>query len=57
MAARGRRLLRLGRGAFGGGWCWRIGVRGGVFLGSGSVFSCVGGGVWDCGLTVQEISR
>ena len=31
-------------------------MRGGVFLGNGSVFSCVGVGVWDCGLTVQETS-
>lgn len=38
MGAFGRRSSRLGRGARGGGWCWRIGVRDGVFLRSGSVF-------------------
>lgn len=38
MTARiGRLLSRLVRRGFGGGWCWRIGVRGGVFLRSGSV--------------------
>jgi len=38
----GRLLLKLVRGVFIGVLCWRIGVRGGVFLLSGSVFE-VGG--------------
>ena len=36
---RGRLLLRLVRWDSGGGWCLRIGVLGGVFLGFGNVFS------------------
>jgi hypothetical protein len=36
MAASGRRSSRWARGAFGEGWCWRIGVLGGVFLRNGS---------------------
>lgn len=33
----GRLVLKLVNGGCGGGWCLRIGVRGGVFGGSGAV--------------------
>jgi hypothetical protein len=36
MARIGRQSLRLESAGPGEGLCWRIGVRGGVFLGSGS---------------------
>ena len=38
MGGLGRRSSRLGRGVYGEGWFWRIGVLGGVFLLSGLVF-------------------
>lgn len=38
MGVSGRRLSRLESAGLGGDWSWQIGVRGGVFLLSGSVF-------------------
>lgn len=37
----GRRSLRLERGERGGGWCWQIGLRGGVCLRSGRLFEVI----------------
>jgi hypothetical protein len=47
---RGRLLLKLVRGVFIEVWCSRIGVRGGVFLLSGSVFEAEKDEHASCGL-------